>query len=343
LSWALGDPLYRRSPLKWERKEVKVEEVLKEFVKKGKRAFLSSDNLVIEGTHFVYRKPWKPHALKGKVHLEGEVPLWLLPLLFSDGLTVSQEGNTLLLQGDYVLRVPVAVGRPTPLPTGGESLSLPKKVATEMGRLASFCGETPPFSAVYWDGERAVATDRFVFAALTSSAESRRSTPSLLLPKEGALLLSKLASSWEGGDYLEARFGEGWLQVKVGADELTLFLVGGVFPEFDSVLGVPRGGVGIEVPLLKEALSLAQRVGDLASLTFGEEGTLLEVNGHFGEYRRRFPWKQPGVAFTAKLSPILLSDLLNLFRQQERAFVNVAGSLLYLWNEEGFFAATGTL
>ena len=319
------------------------QEVIKEVTKRGKKAFLCGGNLIVEGTHFVHKKPL-PRNLEGEIRLEGEIPLWVVPLLFSDDVTVSHhENNTLLLRGDYVLRVPVAVRKPTPLPTGGENLILPRKMAAEMGKLVPFCGETPPFSAVYWDGERAVATDRFVFVALTSSGASIRRITPLLLPKEGVLLLSKLASSWEGGDHLEAHFGEGWLRVSAGEEELTLFLVGGVFPEFDSVLGVPRRGVKVEVPLFKEALSLAQKVGDLASLTFGEEGAILEVNGHFGEYQRRFPWRQPGVALTAKLSPALLSDLLGLFRQQERAFINVAGSLLYLWNEEGFFAATGTL
>jgi hypothetical protein len=308
-----------------------------DFVRKGKRAYLSGGALVIEGTHFVYRRPLPFH-----LDLEGEVPLWVVPLLFSGG-AVGHEGNTLSLsQEDYALRIPVSVGRPAPLPTGGESLSLPRKAAVEMGRLAPFCGETPPFSAVYWDGERAVATDRFVLAALVPSGYVGRRTTPLLLPKEGALLLSKLAS-WEEGSRLEGRFGEGWLRVETGEGELTLFLVGGEFPKFDSVLDVPReGGVEVEVPLLKEALSLAQKVGDLASLTFGGEGTFLEVKGHFGEYRRRFPWRT-GASFSAKLSPLLLSDLLNLFRQQERAFVKVIGSLLYLWDEEGLFATTGTL
>lgn len=300
---------------------------------KGKKAFLSGGDLVIEGTHFIYRKP-----LRSPLDLEGEIPLWVAPILFSD-VAVSHEGNMLsLAREDYVLRVPVSVGKPTPLPTGGESLSLPRKAAEEMGKLVPFSGETPPFSAVYWDGKRAVATDRFVFVALAHAGD-RKSTP-LLLPKEGVLLLSKLASQ-EEGDYLEGHFGEGWFRVTVAGGELTLFLVGGEFPRFDSVIGVPRDGVKVEVPLLKEALALAQKVGDLVSLTFGEGGALLEVNGHFGEYRRSFPWGQPGIAFTAKLSPLLLSEILNLFRQE--AFVNTMGTLLYLWNKDGFFAATGTL
>jgi len=315
---------------------------VQEFVKKGKKAFFSCGNLVIEGTHFVYRKP-----LPFRLDIEGEVPLWVAPLLFSDGVNVACEGNTLFLSGeDYVLRVPLSVGKPTPLPTGGDSLSLPRKAAREMGKLVPFSGDSPPFSAVYWDGEKAVATDRFVFAALTH--EGRKLPSPLLLPKEGASLLSKLASSWEGGDHLEGHFGEGWFRVEVGEDELTLFLVGGEFPKFDSVLGVPRKGVEVEVPLLKEALALAQKVGHLASLTFGEGGALLEVSGHFGDYRRLFPWRCPGVAFAAKLSPLLLSDLLSLFRQQEReeqerVFIHVDGHLLYLWDEEGLFAATSTL
>lgn len=309
-----------------------MEEITK-LANKGKKAFLSGGDLIIEGTHFVYRRP-----LRSPLGLEGEVPLWVAPLLFSD-VTVSHEGDILsLAQEDYVLRIPVSVRKPTPLPTGGESLSLPRKAAEEMGKLVPFTGETPPFSAVYWDGERAVATDRFVLASLTHAGD-RKSTP-LLLPKEGVLLLSKLASH-EEGDYLEGHFGEGWFRIRVGAGELTLFLVGGEFPKFDSVLGVPRDGVKVEVPPLKEALALAQKVGDLVSLTFAEGGAILEVNGHFGEYRRSFPWKQPGTAFTAKLSPLLFSGVLNLFRQE--AFVNAEGSLLYLWNEEGLFAATGTL
>jgi len=317
---------------------------VQEFVKKGKKAFLSDSNLVVEGTHFVYRKPLPFH-----LDIEGEVPLWVAPLLFSNGVNVGHEGNTLFLSGeDYVLRIPLSVGKPTPLPTGGDGLSLPRKVAREMGKLVPFSGDNPPFSAIYWDGERAVATDRFLFTALTH--EGRKLTSPLLLPKEGVSLLSKLASSWEGGDYLEGHFGEGWFRVEAGEDELTLFLIGGEFPKFDSVLGVPREGVGVEVevPLLKEALALAQKVGDLACLTFGEGGALLEVSGHFGHYQRLFPWRRPGVAFVAKLSPLLLSDLLSLFRQQEqeeqeRVFVHVAGHLIYLWNEEGLFAATSTL
>jgi hypothetical protein len=311
-----------------------VEEIVK-LVNKGKKAFLSGEALVIEGIHFVYRKP-----LRFPLGLEGEVPLWVTPLLFSDA-TVGHEGNTLLLSGeDYVLRVPVSAGKPTPLPNAGERLNLPRKVARKMGKLVSFSGETPPFSAIYWDGEKAVATDRFIFAALTHTGDHKLTSP-LLLPKEGVPLLSKLASSWEEGDYLEGHFGEGWLRVKAGEDELTLFLVGGEFPKFDSVLDVPRTGVGVEVPLLKEALALSQKLGDLAFLSFREEGAILEVDGHFGEYRRRFPWKQAGVTFTAKLSPLFLSGVLSLFRQE--AFINVAGPLLYLWNEEGLFAATGTL
>ncbi len=328
-----------RSPvfLKWGRKEVKVEEIGKEeisrIVKKGKRAFLSGGHLVIEGIHFIYRKPLRFH-----LDLEGEVPLWAAPLLFDD-VVAGYDGALILSREDYVLRVPVSVGKPSLLPTGGEKISLPRKVAEEMGKLVPFCGEVPPFSAVYFDGERAVATDRFVLVSLTNAGGRRNSTP-LLLPKEGVLLLSMLASRG-GGDQLEGHFGEGWLRVR-GEDDLVLFLVGGVFPKLDPlILGTPQKGVEVEVPLLKEALALAQKVGDLVSLTFGEEGALLEVNGHFGEYRRRFPWRQPGVAFTAKVSPFLLSGLLNLFK--ERTFINVETPLLYLWNEEGLFATMGTL